>query len=53
MTKEYILQNIDRVETAIFMIDMIDRWTNKNREDRQTLCNELRHWNAELKKVED
>lgn len=52
MTKEYILQNIDRVETAIFMIDMIDRWTDENRKDHQALCSELRYWNAELKKVE-
>lgn len=52
MTKEYILQNIDRIETAIFMIDMIDRWTDKNRKDHQALCSELRYWRAELKKVE-
>ena len=37
MTREQILEKLDKVETAIFMNEMIDHWTWFDREERARL----------------
>lgn len=48
MTREQILEKLDKVETAIFMNEMIDRWTWFDREERARLEKEKRELLAML-----
>jgi hypothetical protein len=49
MTHEQILEKLDKVETAIFMNEMIDHWTWFDREERARLEKEKRELLAMLK----
>lgn len=49
MTREQILEKLDKVETAIFMNEMIDNWTWFDREERARLEKEKRELLAMLK----
>lgn len=52
MNRETIEREIERIENAIFAINMIDRWSNADRERLRTLEAELDKLNAELKGLE-
>lgn len=42
MTREQILEKLDKVETAIFLNEMIDHWTWFDKEERTRLEKEKR-----------
>ena len=48
MTREQILEKLDKVETALFLNDMIDHWTWADREERARLEKEKRELLAML-----
>ena len=48
MTSEQILEKLDKVETALFLNDMIDHWTWADREERARLEKEKRELLAML-----
>lgn len=48
MTREQILEKLDKVETAIFMNEMIDHWTWFDKEERARLEKEKRELLAML-----
>lgn len=49
MTREQILEKLDKVETAIFLNEMIDHWSYWDREERARLEKEKRELLAMLK----
>ena len=49
MTREQILEKLAKVENAIFLNEMIDRWTWFDREERARLEKEKRELLAMLK----
>ena len=48
MTREQILEKLDKVETAIFLNEMIDHWTWFDKEERSRLEKEKRELMAML-----
>lgn len=52
MNRETIEKEIERIENAIFAINMIDHWSNADRERLRTLEAELDKLNAQPKEVE-
>ena len=49
MTRDQILEKLDKVETAIFLNEMIDHWSYWDREERARLEKEKRELLAMLK----
>lgn len=51
MTKTEILTKIDEIETRLFMIQMVDRWTYAERQADSKLRLELKELKAQLEKM--
>lgn len=48
MSKVELLKNIEKLETHIFMIDMVDHWTSEDIEARKSLTQELKELQSQL-----
>ena len=48
MTKEEIMKTIEQLQNRLFMINMIDRWTNEDRRRMEETEDEIRELKMQL-----
>ena len=48
MTKEEIMKRIEQLQNRLFMINMIDRWTNEDRRRMEETEDEIRELKMQL-----
>ena len=48
MTKEEIMKKIEQLQNRLFMINMIDRWTNEDRRRMEETEDEIRELKMQL-----
>ena len=48
MTKEEIMKKIEQLQNRLFMINMIDRWTNEDRRRMEETKDEIRELKMQL-----
>ena len=48
MTKEEIMKKIEQLQNRLFMINMIDRWTNEDRRSMEETEDEIRELKMQL-----
>lgn len=51
MRREEMNKKIEELETRIFLIEMVDRWTDKDRNEYRKACDELRELKNEMENM--